>query len=136
MQIEYFKDAQHREAFCELLEQAEVIAAGEVEVGQLKKIKASDLLSRQIAFFYLIALYQRDIETYEGIPFYVEVYEEISLDGPVYLLDEKIGIPVHDYEWAVYFGKRIVMGETINLEQVPRSMRKFVEAAINMCSMV
>lgn len=143
MQIQYFKDQKHEKNFYSLLEQAELL--GLEERGekleslfeQMEILRLEDSIEKkQVAFLYLIAVYQDDFITYEGMPFYVEVYEEISLDGPVYLLDEKIGTPKYEHEWSVYYGKKILQNERINLEEVPKNMKKFVENAMNICGLV
>lgn len=143
MKIQYFKDQKHEENFYSLLEQAELLGLEkrgerfESLSEQMKILHFEDNIEKkQVAFLYLIALYQDDFITYEGMPFYVEVYEEISLDGPVYLLDEKVGKPTYEHEWGVYYGKKILQNERINLEEVPKNMKKFVENAMKMCGLV
>lgn len=131
-----FKNQIHKRAFIELLQQAEVLGQGEYDLHILSKIEKGSFVARQIAFFYLIAMYQEELEHHEGMKFYVEVYEEISLDGPIYLLEDCIGMPRYEYEWNIQFAKKILKNETINLEQVPSNMRKFVEIAISICDCV
>ena len=69
-----FKNKIHEEAFNELITQSE----GELSVYEIQ----DEQKRRQVAFLYLIAMYQEEYECYEGMKFYVEVYEEISIDGP------------------------------------------------------
>ncbi len=86
----YFKDEVHRKAFLELLE-GMYLSADEMKL-------PTQLLKRQFAFAYLIALYQKDYELYEGEGFYIEIGEELSLGGPTYLMDERYGERTKEYE--------------------------------------
>ena len=116
-----FKNKAHEEAFRALLMQSE----GELCINKLEDEKKR----RQIAFLYLIALYQEDYEYYEGSRFSVEVYEEISLDGPVYLLEECIQLEDFAHERMLKVAKNILRGNEPNLEKVDEADVKLAKIA-------
>lgn len=116
-----FKHKAHEEAFGILLRQSE----GELCINKHEDEKKR----RQIAFLYLIALYQEDYEYYEGSRFSVEVYEELSLDGPVYLLEECIQLEDFAHERILKVAKDILRGNEPNLEKVDEADKGFVEIA-------
>ena len=135
MKVGRFFSEQHKKEFYALLIQADIIEEQDETLYKVEEIQIGSLLSRQVVFFYLIALYQEDFLYYEGEKFWVEAYEDISLDGPVYLLDEEIGTPKHDYEWAIHIGKQILIGMPIDEQTVPQNMKLFIEEIIYMLNL-
>ncbi|MEG0013272.1 MAG: hypothetical protein RR618_03990 [Cellulosilyticaceae bacterium] len=88
---EMFFSKSHKKEFLELLEQA--------NLEEHPRQRKSQLEYRQVAFLYLIALYQEEYKRYEGCKFYIEDLGELSLDGPVYLLEERyISLKEYDHE--------------------------------------
>ena len=122
MLINQFKNKQHEQAFIELIEQ------GELEVSNDKE--QDELIRRQIAFLYLIGIYQEDYECYEGMKFYVEVYEEISIDGPVYLLEERVKLEDFAHEKMLKVAKAILKGEMPQLDELEVEDKKFAQVAM------
>lgn len=112
MLINRFKNTQHEQAFIELIEQGEL-----------------ELSRKQIAFLYLIAMYQEDYEHYEGMKFYVEVYEEISIDGPVYLLEDSVKLEDFAHEKMLKVAKAILRGEEPQVEELEEEDRVFAKKA-------
>ncbi|MGL4345292.1 MAG: hypothetical protein ACRCTE_08850 [Cellulosilyticaceae bacterium] len=110
-----FKDAMHQKHFEELVSQGE-----------------GELLPKQRAFLYLIAMYQEDYRHYEGAPFWVEVYEEVSIDGPVYLLEDGVNLKKYDHERVLIYAKAILRGEDVVENQVEESMQDWVKIAIQL----
>ena len=100
-----FKDEKHQKAYYQLLEEADLT---ENELQQPSK-----LLRRQLAFLYLIALFQEDYRHYEGEVFYVEAYEEISLGGPTYLLEGCIGEGTYPHEHILFIAKALLQGAAV-----------------------
>lgn len=98
-----FQDSKHEQAFRVFLEEANYTPK-ELEV-------PSPLVRRQLAFLYLIALFQEDYIYYEGQGFYIEAYEEISLGGPTYLLEDDIGEGNYPHEKILVVAKCILKGE-------------------------
>lgn len=107
IEILYFKDEIHKNYFLEMIES---MYLSEAEMDNL-----TTLIKRQIAFCYLIALYQKDYEIYEGDYFYVELGEELSLGGPTYLLDERYGERIRDYEKIIPIACRLLEQEDIKV---------------------
>ena len=132
MRVGKFFSDQHKKEFYNLLIQADIIEEQDDTLYKVEEIEIGSLLSKQIAFFYLIALYQEDFLHYEGEKFWVESYEEISLDGPVYLLEDKIGEPKNDYEIVIYIGKQILRDMDMNIEDVPNHMKQYIAEMIVM----
>ncbi|MGL4737174.1 MAG: hypothetical protein ACRCW2_06910 [Cellulosilyticaceae bacterium] len=87
------------------------------------------LTAMQEAFIYLIAMGQDDYEYYEGLPFYIEVFEEVSLDGPVYLLEDNMDLSGYRHERLLAYAKCIVRGEHIKIEDVEETLRPWVACA-------
>lgn len=108
----------HKKAFFEMIESMYLSEA------ELKK--PSTLLKRQLAFSYLIALYQEDYAEYEGDIFYLEMGEELSLGGPTYLLDERYGKRTKDYEKIIPIACRILKGERI--EEIIHEEKKVLQS--------
>ncbi len=100
-----FKNKHHKDAFWEMIE-AMYLSEEELHY-------PSSLIKKQIAFSYLIALYQEDYRTHEGEAFYIEIGAELSLGGPIYLLDERYGERKADYEKIVPIACRILREENI-----------------------
>lgn len=119
-----FKDANHHEAFEELLDQVDF------NVDQLKD--RTPLLKRQMAFIYLIAMYQEDYEIYEGCKFYLEEYEELSIDGPVYLLEDEITLDNYPHEKMLQVAKNLLRQEPISREQIEQELQLFIDEALKM----
>jgi hypothetical protein len=109
-----FKDQKHQEAYEKLLEEAD-LTHSEWE-------KKTELIRRQLAFFYLIALFQEDYRHYEGEAFYVEAYEEISLGGPTYLLEDCIGEGNYSHEQILFIAKELLQGK---IAQVPTALEHY-----------
>lgn len=118
-----FKNKIHEEAFNELITQSE----GELSVHESQ----DEQKRRQVALLYLIAMYQEEYERYEGMKFYVEVYEEISIDGPVYLLEDCIKLEDFAHEKILKAAKDILRGCKPHLEKLEIEDVKFVEIAYN-----
>lgn len=108
IEVLQFRNESHKKAFFEMVE-AMYLSEEEIK-------RPSDLIKRQLTFTYLIALYQEDYAKYEGDTFYIEMGEELSLGGPTYLLEERYGERVKDYEKIIPIAARILKGEDI--EQV------------------
>lgn len=115
-----FKDQEHRLAYHQLIE--EMYLTNE----EIKK--PSRLLKRQMAFAYLIALHQRDYEAYEGVAFYIEWGEELSVGGPTYLMEECIGERKHAHERIVATACKILKGEVPNEGECPGEEQFIKEA--------
>ncbi len=98
-----FQDSKHEQAYHRFLHEAG-LTQQELEV-------PSPLLRRQLAFLYLIALFQEDYIYYEGEVFYIEAYDELSLGGPTYLLEEDIGEGDYPHEKILRVAKHILKGE-------------------------
>lgn len=132
MRVGKFFSDQHKEEFYNLLIQADIIEEQDDTLYKIEEVSIGSLLNKQITFFYLIALYQEDFLHYEGEKFWVEAYEDISLDGPIYLLEDKIGEPKQDYERAIHIGKQILRGINISIEDIPESMKEYINQVIVM----
>lgn len=118
MKLKY-RDEGHRAAFHRFLEEADVKMD---DVWRLEEAKR-----RQIAFLYLLALYQEDYETYEGERFYVENLVEMSLGGPTYLFDEQIGKMNEPHEQMILCAKAFFRQED-HFEVIPEDQKWFEEA--------
>ena len=103
--------------------------AHQLEFEQLMEQSDLELNRRQVAFLYLVAMYQEAYERYEGMKFYVEVYEEMSIDGPVYLLEEQVNLEDFAHEKILKVAKDILKGIEPNLELVEAEDRAFAEKA-------
>lgn len=105
-----FKDQNHKQEFRELLQQADLDNKGQDDF--------SDLEYRQIGFLYLIAAYQAEFEEYEGCKFYVEDLDDLSLDGPVYLLEiEQLGEATHEHELMLRVGMKLLQGKLMEIDE-------------------
>ncbi|MBE6024267.1 MAG: hypothetical protein E7231_13965 [Cellulosilyticum sp.] len=102
----YFKDIAHQEAFLEMLEDM-YLSEKEIKTPSL-------LLKKQLAFAYLVALYQKDYEEYEGEKFYIECGEELSIGGPIYLMDKRYGRRTKLYEKMVWIACQFLKKEISN----------------------
>lgn len=116
-----FKNKAHQLDFEQLMEQSEL------ELNRLHE--ANGLVRRQIAFLYLVAMYQEAYERYEGMKFYVEVYEEMSIDGPVYLLEDQVKLEDFAHEKILKVAKDILRGIEPNLEPIEAEDRVFAKKA-------
>lgn len=116
-----FKNRVHQLEFEQLMEQSEL------ETDRLHE--ASGLVRRQVAFLYLVAMYQEAYERYEGMKFYVEVYEEMSIDGPVYLLEDQVKLENFAHEKILKVAKDILRGIEPDLESVEAEDRAFAKKA-------
>lgn len=107
MEIEtlYFKDEIHKDYFLEMIKS--------MYLSEAEMNNPTVLIKQQVAFCYLIALYQKDYEKYEGDYFYVELGEELSLGGPTYLLDERYGERIRDCEKIIPIACRLLGQEDI-----------------------
>lgn len=121
-----FRDKEHEEEFKELLMQTE-LTDQEIMI-------ADDLLKRQIAFFYLIALYQEEYLKYEGCKFYVEVYEDISLDGPTYLLSDEIEEVNHAHEKMIKVAKALLQGKEPNTDEIEVAEQEWIKQAMTIAT--
>ena len=101
-----FKDKSHEEAYQNFIE--------EMYLSEEELYHPSSLLKRQQGFVYLLALYQEAYKQYEGEAFYIEAGEELSLGGPTYLLEEKIGQSNYPHEKMLFLASRILRGEEID----------------------
>ena len=102
MQLKY-RDELHRTAFQHFLEEADI---------KLDDVcLLEEAVRHQVAFLYLLALYQEDYEAYEGERFYVENLEEMSLSGPTYLFDEQIGQMARPHEQMILCAKAFLRQE-------------------------
>lgn len=101
-----FKDKSHEEAYQTFIE--------EMYLSEEELYHPSSLLKRQQGFVYLLALYQEAYKQYEGEAFYIEAGEELSLGGPTYLLEEKIGQSNYPHEKMLFLASRILRGEEID----------------------
>ena len=110
-----FQNAKHEQAYQTFLEEAYLT---EGELGE-----PTALLKRQLAFLYLIALFQDDYIHYEGENFYIEAYEELSLGGPTYLLEGHIGEGDYPHEKILSVAKNILKGEKVC---VPNGLEEFI----------
>lgn len=121
MRMKQFKNKAHEEAFETLLKQSE----GELYVHGMQDQQKR----KQVAFLYLIALYQEDYERYERSRFSVEAYEELSLDGPVYLLEDHIQLKDFPHERMLSVAKDILRGHEMDLDKIDKEDRSFVDIA-------
>ena len=101
-----FKDKSHEEAYQNFIE--------EMYLSEEELYHPSSLLKRQQGFAYLLALYQEAYKQYEGEAFYIEAGEELSLGGPTYLLEEKIGQSNYPHEKMLFLASNILKGEEID----------------------
>ena len=101
-----FKDKSHEEAYQNFIE--------EMYLSEEELYHPSSLLKRQQGFVYLLALYQEAYKQYEGEAFYIEAGEELSLGGPTYLLEEKIGQSKYPHEKMLFLASSILKGEEID----------------------
>lgn len=98
---EIFFSKTHKKEFVELLEQANLDKCALSSMSELER--------RQVAFLYLIALYQEEYKRYEGCKFYVEDFGELSLDGPTYLLEENyVSLSQYDHEVMLSIAMQIL----------------------------
>lgn len=124
---EMFFSKSHQKEFLELLEQANL-----EEHPQWRK---SQLEYRQVAFLYLIALYQEEYKRYEGCKFYIEDLGELSLDGPVYLLDERsISLKAYDHEMMLDLAMQILRETPMQseIEGLPPHLQEPLKIAISL----
>ena len=119
-----FKDDKHESAYRQLLEEADLTDTALQQ--------PTLLLRRQLAFLYLIALFQEDYIHYEGEAFYVEAYEELSLGGPTYLLETCMGEANYPHEQILDIAKKLLQGETTNLHTYTKGYDQFIKCAINL----
>ncbi len=119
-----FKDHHHEDAYNHLIEEADLT---EIELKQ-----PSALLRRQLAFLYLIALFQDDYIHYEGEAFYVEAYEELSLGGPTYLLEACMGEGTYPHEQILYIAKKLLQGDVIDIHTSLEEYSSFIKCAIHL----
>lgn len=120
MEIQYlFENARHQMHFEALVAQGE-----------------GELTPAQEAFVYLIAMAQDDYESYEGMPFYIEVFESVSIDGPVYLLEDCVDLSTYRHERILAYAKDILKGKAINLERVEKGLQPWVKCAYGMSKRV
>lgn len=124
MFINAFRDNKHEEAFYELIEQSEITDR------EVKESKVGSLIRRQLAFLYLIALYQEDFKRYEGMKFYIEVYEEMSIDGPVYLLDEAVKLGDYPHEKMLKVAKDLLRGDRPSLDVLDADVVPFARLGV------
>lgn len=117
-----FKDANHEKAYQTFIE--------DMYLSEEELHDPSPLLRRQQGFVYLLALYQKVYEVYEGEAFYIEAGEEISLGGPTYLLEEEIETSTFPHERILYFAKCILKGENIVYDLCLEADRDYVEQAL------
>lgn len=126
MILSRFRDELHQVEYNELLDQ--------MYLGQEELEHPTPLLRRQLAFAYLIALYQKEYEQYEGCKFYMEAYEEISLDGPVYLLEDEMVLEDYPHERMLKVAKALLQEEELPRELIEESLQEYIDEAISMCS--
>lgn len=119
-----FKDNKHERAYNQLIEEADLT---DTELRQ-----PSALLRRQLAFLYLIALFQEDYIHYEGEAFCVEAYEELSLGGPTYLLDPSIGQGTYPHEQILDIAKKLLQGEATLIHTNLKEYTPFITCAIKL----
>ena len=116
-----FFSVQHEQECKELLSQADMIDKEHTSLSELER--------RQKAFFYILALYQEAYQFYEGCKFYIEDLGELSLDGPVYLLDiEELGEAKGDHEIMLRLGMQILQGKK-DIEKVPTHLQPIINEA-------
>lgn len=120
----YYKHQAHKEAYQDLIEQ--------MYLSQEELDHPTNLLRRQQAFCYLIAIYQEDYEKYEGHQFYIEWGEELSIDGPIYLLEEQIGERKYNHEKILLPACQILKGELPSVPCMMEEDREAIEQAIRM----
>lgn len=113
-----FKNKSHEEAFEEMLE-AMYLSETEIKAPSYE-------LKKQLAFGYLIALYQKDYAKYEGERFYFELGEELSLGGPTYLLDERYGSRNRDCEKIIPIACEILQDD--ELEEILQKEDKVLKS--------
>lgn len=116
-----YKNKDHENAYKELVEQ---MYLSEDEI-----MNPAPLLKRQLAFCYLIALYQEDYEIYEGHKFYIELGEDLSLDGPTYLLEADIGERKYKHEQILPLASKVLKGDEIVIPDCLEEDRKWIEEA-------
>lgn len=119
-----FFSKQHKEEFRELLSQADMIHKKNEDLKELER--------RQKAFLYILALYQDAYLLYEGCKFYVEDFGELSIDGPVYLLDiEELSQAKEDHEIMLRIGMQLMQGKE-KLEEIPIHLQPIISEAIKL----
>lgn len=122
----YYKHQAHQEAYEKLIEQ--------MYLSQEEIKQPSSLLRKQLAFCYLIAMYQEDYEIYEGHQFYVEWGEELSIDGPTYLLEDKIGERRYNHEKILPVACQLLKGELSCLTMEIDEDQEAVQQAVRLCN--
>lgn len=110
--IDQFQNHKHRMHFEELVAQGEGM-----------------LTPKQYAFIYLIAMGQDEYIQYEGMAFYIENFEEVAIDGPVYLLDDNVDLTRYRHERLLGYAKYILQDKYIDMESVEETLRPWVEYA-------
>lgn len=123
-----FRDELHQVEYNELIEQM-YLSENELE-------NPTPLLRRQVAFAYLIALYQNEYEHYEGCKFYMEAYDEISLDGPVYLLEDEMELESYPHERMLKVAKALMQGEELPRALIDQSLQAYIDEAIEVLKIV
>lgn len=116
-----FKDLKHKQEFECLLEQA--------DLSEKERQAPSVLLKKQLAFLYLVAMFQADYITYEGEAFYLEAYDELSIGGPTYLLEEQVGTLKAPHELILKVAQQILKGEAINCPKALEELKVYIEEA-------
>lgn len=119
-----YKNKEHEDDYNELVEQ--------MYLSEEERKNPNGLLRRQLAFCYLIALYQEDYERYEGHKFYIELGEELSLDGPTYLLEDGIGERRYKHEQILPLACQILQGEEAVIPTSMEDDRKWIEEALKL----
>ena len=115
-----FRNEKHQSAFFEMV--------SDMYLSDEEMSMPSSMLKRQLAFSYLIALYQEDYARYEGDIFYIEMGEELSLGGPTYLLDERYGERARDCEKIIPIACRLLGNEPIEevIEEEKSVLKSFI----------
>lgn len=130
-----YKNEAHQKAFETFLD--------EMYLSQKEKERPSKLLRRQIAFAYLLALYEADYEKYEGEGFYFEIGEELSLGGPTYLLDPRYGLRNKEYEKIVPIACELLKESVVDekwIEKVTKAhiwtekIKPYLEECLRICN--
>ena len=119
-----FKNHEHERAYNQLIQEADLT---DTELRQ-----PTALLRRQLAFLYLIALFQEDYIHYEGEAFYVEAYEELSLGGPTYLLETCMAEETYPHEQILCIAKKLLQGDAPPIYTDLKEYTPFITYAVEL----
>lgn len=118
-----FLDDQHKKAFEHFLKEADLVWDESCRC-------YDEVLRRQLGFLYILAYYQEDYIKYEGEGFYVEMFEDLEIGGPTYLLEKEVTLrEKYSHEWLIKWAKKLLIGETMTMEGLSDQQKKLYERA-------